>query len=183
MTARAFEPTRLDVKAFAAEGAELEGRWPLRQFDRVCESAVAEGPPTDADAVVWRARGEKLPARDAEPESWLHVEADATVALRCQRCLAAVRIPLTVRRKFRFVHGEDAAARLDAESDDDVLAMARALDLRELIEDELLLAMPLVPMHAVCPTPLPAPRNDEAAEERPNPFAALAGLKTRGRLS
>jgi uncharacterized protein len=183
MTSRAFEPTRLDVGAFAAEGAELEGRWPLRQFDRLCESAVAEDPPTDAEEVVWRARGEKLAARDAEPESWLHLEADATVALRCQRCLAGVRIPLTVRRKFRFVHGEDAAAQLDAESDDDVLAMTRALDLRELIEDELFLAMPLVPLHAVCPRPLPAPRNDAAAEERANPFAALAGLKVRSRPS
>ncbi|HEX7440783.1 MAG TPA: DUF177 domain-containing protein [Caldimonas sp.] len=181
MTSRAFEPTRLDVGAFAAAGAELEGRWPLRQFDRICESAVAELAPAEADAVVWKARGEKLPARDGEPESWLHVQADATVALRCQRCLAAVQIPLVVRRKFRFVHGEDAAAQLDAESADDVLAMTRALDLPELIEDELLLALPLVPMHAACPTPLPAPRNDEVVEERPHPFAALAGLKIRGR--
>ena len=44
-----------------------------------------------------------------------------------------------------FVRGEDAAAELDAESDFDVLTLTRSLDLRELVEDELLLALPLVP--------------------------------------
>ena len=82
------------------------------------------------------------------------------------------------------MHGEDAAAQLDADSEDDVLALTRALDLHELIEDELLLTLPLVPRHEVCPQPLPMvanadpPSGDEA--ERPNPFAALQALK-RGR--
>ena len=34
-----------------------------------------------------------------------------------------------------------------------MLALSRALDLRELVEDELLLALPLVPRHEVCPEP------------------------------
>ena len=85
---------------------------------------------------------------------------------------------LAIERSFLFVHGEDAAAQLDTDSEDDVLALTRALDLRELIEDELLLALPLVPRHEVCPTPLLAPADGEApVDDKPNPFAALAALK------
>ena len=49
-------------------------------------------------------------------------------------------MPLRVDRRFFFVAGEDAAASLDAESDDDVLTLEPALDLKSLVEDELLLA-------------------------------------------
>ena len=42
MSSRPFDPIRLDVEAFAAENAELDGRWPLTGFARVCESAAVE---------------------------------------------------------------------------------------------------------------------------------------------
>ena len=179
MSPRGFDPTCLDVEAFAVEGAELSGSWPLADFDRVGESAMADAAPGDADRVAWRARGRRVAGRGGEFSTWLDLDAEATISLQCQRCLAAVRVPLAVDRKFSFVSGEDAAAAIDASSEDDVLAMTRALDLRELIEDELLLAMPLVPRHAICPEPLPV-TDDDPVEERPNPFAALAGWKRDG---
>ncbi len=115
--------------------------------------------------------------RGAETQTWLHVEAETRVTLECQRCLRPVDVELKVNRSFLFVSGEDAAARLDTDSEDDVLALTRALDLRELIEDELLLALPIVPRHEVCPTPLRAPVGDEVADNKPNPFAVLMALK------
>jgi uncharacterized protein len=63
-----------------------------------------------------------------------------------------------------------------------VLALPRTLDLRELVEDELLLALPLVPRHDTCPVPLNLtvdPVETDAPAERKNPFAALQALKTR----
>jgi uncharacterized protein len=46
------------------------------------------------------------------------------------------------------------------------------------VEDELILALPLVPRHDACPQPLAAPATaEEPLAERPNPFAALAALK------
>ncbi|MDQ2927379.1 MAG: YceD family protein, partial [Pseudomonadota bacterium] len=77
-----------------------------------------------------------------------------------------------------FVEGEDAAAALDAESEDDVLALAPAIDLQSLIEDELLLALPLIPRHDVCPEPLvQAVGGDVKPSPEEHPFAALAALK------
>lgn len=181
MSSRDFDPNRLDVAAFARAAGELEGRWPLLQFDRLSESAAAEALPAHGGEVVWRARGEARAMRGGEMQVWLHLGATTTVPLECQRCLKPVEVPLAIERSFMFVHGEDAAAQLDADSEDDVLALTRALDLHELIEDELLLSLPIVPRHDACPVPLRVPDDvDELLDEKPNPFAALASLKRSG---
>jgi uncharacterized protein len=55
-------------------------------------------------------------------------------------------------------------------------------DLMGLIEDELLMALPLVPMHEACLSEHAPTSEDDAAAglaEKPNPFAVLATLKTR----
>ncbi|MEO7336479.1 MAG: DUF177 domain-containing protein [Caldimonas sp.] len=175
MVSRAFDPLRLDVERFAVEEAALEGSWPLSELDRLSASSAFDDRSSDSDRVSWAAKGEQRTSRGSEGECWLHLEAVAKVVLQCQRCLGPVPTRLDIRQALRFVHGEDAAAQLDSESDDDVLAMTRALDLRELVEDELLLSLPLVPMHDTCPEPLIALNEDVA--DRPNPFAALAALK------
>ena len=183
MPARDFDPFRLEVQAFAKEAGELEGRWPLALLDRVAESALSEAAGGGIGEVGWSARGERRATRGGDFQTWLHVKASAALPLECQRCLQPVTVVLEVARSFLFVHGEDTAAQIDADSEDDVLAMTRALDLRELIEDELLLAMPLVPRHEVCPMPLPVSPNEEFADVEPNPFAVLAALKRGGSLN
>jgi uncharacterized protein len=195
MAAREFDPFRLDVEAFAKEGASLEGRWPLAQLDRLAESAFADPDakggvdPLAGNEVAWRVRGEWRPVRggtDADRQIWLHLTAQTELPLECQRCLKPVATRVDVERSFLFVRGEDAAAQLDADSDDDVLALTRALDLRELIEDELLLALPLVPRHEVCETPAPLSSGEAEhadGDEPPHPFAGLAALKRGPRLN
>jgi uncharacterized protein len=182
MKARARDPSRLDVEPFAKEGGSLEGQWPLRQMRRLAESAHAEARPGEADMVAWQLRGELRPVRGEAPQPWLHVSARTTLNLECQRCLQPMSAMLEAARSFRFVQGEDAAAELDADSEDDVLALTRALDVRELVEDELILSLPLVPRHETCAQPLPvADAEPQPVEDRPNPFAALAALKRQER--
>ncbi len=196
MKSSRHDALRLDMAAFAADGAVLSGHWPGHTLARLAE---LQTPPQDMGPpdVAWQARGERRPAA-GEPELWLALTADAPVWLTCQRCLQPMKEPLVLDRRLRFVHGESQAETLDAESDDDVLALGRWLDLRELVEDELLLALPLVPRHAVCPQPLPmevrlepesgdgvddaadADPEPDPADKKPNPFAALLALKTGG---
>jgi uncharacterized protein len=130
--------------------------------------------------VQWSAEGERRRPLSVEPQTWLMLTVHATVRLECQRCLQPVAVPLSLKPAFRFVQGEDAAARLDAESEDDVLELTPSLDLRELVEDELLLALPIVPRHEQCPNVLPMSHDAETPETSPGPFAALEALK-RGR--
>ena len=180
MKQRQFDPLKLDVEAFARDGGRLDGEWSMVDLPRLAESAPPESPAATWPPLRWSVRGERVTPRAAEAQTWLHLEAEATVSLVCQRCLQAFAQPLAFARDLRFVRDEDLAAQLDADSDDDVLAMTRALDLRELIEDELLLELPLVPRHEQCPEPL-VHVDDElpepAEEDKPNPFAALAALK------
>jgi uncharacterized protein len=181
MPTRDFDPFRLEVQAFAKEAGELHGRWPLLQLVRLADSALDAGDTTRRDTeVAWSVRGEQRAAPGGEPQTWLHIRANTAVSLECQRCLQPMAVALAIDRSFLFVQGEDAAAQLDADSEDDVLALTRSLDLRELVEDELLLALPIVPRHELCPEPLPVRPNDPLAEEKPNPFAALAALKRGG---
>ncbi len=182
MKARGFDPLRLDVGAFAKEAGRLEGDWPLPELARLADSAAPEAPARETDRVHWQARGESRSVRGEPAQVWLHLEAGAKIALQCQRCLQPVRVPIAAQRSYLFVPGENAAAELDAESEDDVLALTRSLDLQALVEDELLLILPLVPMHDRCPSPLVAGQEDEAPlDAPPHPFAALASLKGRTR--
>jgi uncharacterized protein len=92
-------------------------------------------------------------------------------------------LPLKIDRRFFFVPGEDAAADLDADSEDDVLALTPSLDLHALVEDELLLALPIVPRHDQCPVAVPLVFDDESAgaEAADHPFAVLAALRGSGK--
>ena len=185
-TPRNIHPNRLDVAAFAEHQQALDGHWPLRALERLAESATLADAP--GDGVAWQLHGERRRRLGADDETWLHIEAQATVSMQCQRCLQPVAVRVEVDRWLRFVPGgEAAAAALDADSEDDILPLQRATDAQLLVEDELLLELPLVPRHEVCSQPLPmsageaelaaADEPDDAPAERPNPFAVLASLK------
>ncbi len=177
----AWNPDRLDVPAFAQAGAHLEADEPLSAFERVYAEAVpSDGPPA---SVHWQAHGEmRLAAKGGAPAVWLHLEANTHVPQTCQRCLGVVDIPLAVDRWFRFVADEAAAAAEDDDCEEDLLALEPRPSLHDVLEDELLMELPLVPMHDVCPVHIAMQAADPGVEEadaeaRKNPFAALAKLK------
>jgi len=178
MNPRQPDPRKLDVAVAAAKSLVLAGHWPLAGFSRLADGAAQDGD------VHWSVRGQTRVVAGGEPEVWLHLTARARLWRDCQRCLQPVALDLDVARALRFVGDEATAEALDAESEDDVLAMPRRLDLHDLVEDELLLALPLVPLHDECPVSLPMASGSEldqsADESAPKPFAVLAGLK-RGR--
>jgi uncharacterized protein len=197
MTASAFDPLHLNVAHFAADAQEARGDWAVADLPRLAESECpldagsplrapvsADSPrlPTRADKdrgrrVHWRAAG-SLRRVGGEDQVWMHLQAGADVILQCQRCLLPLTQAVHVDRHFRFVADEDTAAALDDEIEDDVLVLSRSLDLRELVEDEMLLALPLVPRHDVCPEAVPMQFGDvEAVGEKANPFASLAILR------
>jgi uncharacterized protein len=175
-----FDPHRLDVRRFAEEGAQLHAEERLPHFRRL--SAEAEGAGADRP-VRWSARGEMLNPRHVQPEVWVHLEAEANLPLVCQRCLNPVDVPVAVNRSFRFVADEATAAAEDDAAEEDLLALSRSFDLVELVEDELLMELPVAPRHDVCPEPVKMSATDPAFEaagaEKENPFAVLAALRGR----
>jgi uncharacterized protein len=171
MKMRVHDPRCLDVAAAAADGARLNGSWPLAGLERLAEGSA------EAGEVAWSVHLEQRGRAGAGARACLHLDASANVMRECQRCLRPVELRLAVDRDFTFAADEETAAALDAHSEDDVLALTRCFDLRTLVEDELLLALPLVPRHERCPVPLattPEPAGNPPSE---HPFAALAALK------
>ena len=173
-----FSADRLDVKAFAQAKAHLAGHDSLLKYKRLSQSAHKLHPDLYVD---WSADGELRDRLGSSPQAWLHLKAEAAFPGVCQRCMQPMDVPLHVERLFRFVHDEATAEAQDGESEEDVLVLSREFKLRELVEDELLLDLPLVPRHDECPVSvqMSAGEEDLAPEPAPanNPFAALAGLQ------
>ena len=179
---KTFNPRHLDLKAFAQAGAGLQGQAPLADWPRLLqEQFAAEGLP--AQAVRWQLQGRMIPVTGGAPQVGLALQAKMELAMQCQRCLTPVVETVMAERDFLFVADEATAEAMDEDSDADVLVISRDFDVLSLIEDELILALPLVPRHDTCPQSLPDAAVDEGfeqASERPNPFAALAALKKGG---
>jgi uncharacterized protein len=183
-----FLPASLHVQAFAQAGATLDGADPLQNYERLNEELQRPAP----DIVVnWSATGELRSSQSGADQVWLHLKAATTAPLACQRCLSPVDVPLAFDRSFRFVADEATAAALDDEVEEDLLALSGEFDLLGLIEDELLMELPVVPRHELCPTELPYLLEPGATaqgaveddlDEKPNPFAVLAKLRT-GKLN
>ena len=175
-----FSVNRLDIKAFAQHDAQLEGDQPMGQFQRLLSEDLRHDAAA-TEPVIWGLEGEWVEETGRPGEAWLHLQADTVVQMQCQRCLQPVDMAVQADRSFRFVKDEATAAALDDESEEDVLVLEPLLNAHELIEDELLLALPMVPMHDVCPVDVKLEAAtqdfDPGKAEKTNPFAALASLR------
>lgn len=172
------------MRAFAQNSGQITVESPLARFERLGDE-LFESSGAEAQLLVnWHADGSmRTDSQGAAPALWLHLEAKAVVPLQCQRCLGAAETVLEVDRWFRFVADEATAEAQDDESEEDVLVLEPAMSLYALLEDELLMALPLVPMHETCPVPVVMQASSpgiapEGSDDPPvHPFAALAKLK------
>lgn len=173
-----FNLERLDLAALALAGTTLQGQVPVGTLARLSQ----ECGPTGADRPVhWLVQGEQRRDAAGQPQVWLHLQAQVEVPLTCQRCLAPADVRVVAERSFRFVASEEQAATEDEDAEEDVLALTPDFKLMSLVEDELLMAMPLVPRHDTCPGDVKLTIQDAdfevAQAAKPNPFAALAALR------
>jgi uncharacterized protein len=99
----------------------------------------------------------------------LHLTIKANLLMTCQRCLDE----MTVDLDLNFDYLINSAQIMEAEDSDEIdwIEANHEMDVGELIEDELLLAMPIAPTHAHDCSKLSTQSGD-----KPNPFAALKGL-------
>ena len=172
---------RVNLSRWAERGAEghaLSQALPLKLFSRLLAdvpdpSLVASDAAARVSVRVFFAPPHPGEAKGA---IWLDLTAHADLPLTCQRCLKTMPVSLNVDQRVRFVETEAQAEAEDEEAEEDVLALTPEFDLLALVEDELILAVPLVALHGEC-----SPEGyDPAVEEPPektNPFAVLAALK------
>ena len=156
----------IDGFEFATAGATQEGTLPLSSFARLQDVLVS-----DAGDVRYAVQG----MRDGRGRPTLELRVRTTLQLRCQRCLAP--LPYEVSEQALLVlagsQAEIDAEPLDVESPDRVVA-AKDMDLRALVEDELILALPYAPRHEGCEA-----RPEGSDRGASSPFAGLRGMMQR----
>ena len=162
---RVFMPHQpvIDGFEFASAGATQEGSLPFGGFARLRDLLAS-----DAGEVSYRLQG----LRDERGRPSLRIAVRGTVAMRCQRCLEA--IPVEVREEELLVlaatQAEIDADPVDVDTPDRLLA-GKAMDVRQLVEDQLLLALPYAPRHERCRAAAGSDAGDKV-----RPFAGLKGL-------
>ncbi|MCU7936328.1 MAG: DUF177 domain-containing protein [Candidatus Thiodiazotropha sp. (ex Dulcina madagascariensis)] len=170
-------PDRLDPWRFADLGKEFGGELSLDVFPRLSACLLRPAGRVSFELIFGHDRD-----RDGQRRAVLNGWIRADLPLQCQRCLEEVVYPVDARLSVAFVRGPEEAEQLE-ESLDPCLVDGDQVVFRDLIEDELLLALPQVAMHdsGVCSASL-EPAADEATIEdseqrRDNPFAVLTELK------
>jgi len=166
-----WNPKDLDLHRFTQLGGELSVATPLLALPRVLEACLDQAL-VGQRVCQWVLRGE-LRSMGGVDQAWLHLSAELDVRQTCQRCLEPMDMAVHVDRWFRLVADEATALAEDDEAEEDLLALAPDFDALNLLGDDILLALPLVPRHQACHAPLSA----ALEEDLPHPFAALAGLK------
>lgn len=166
-------PARIDFRKLAEQRASVEGNLPIASFGRLCGLL-------EADA------GELSIALSFEPGKGRNPRvtgrAAGTASMLCQNCLERVELTLEVDIDTFIVATVDQLLELD-QGEDGIVCEGSLLTVSEIVEDELMLALPMVPRHADgdCGETA-APEDDVVPEEARSPdtyrpFAGLESLK------
>ena len=162
-------PKIIRVSSAVNREAHYAGELPVKALSRLTEALADDAGTLQADLLAWKASG--YPALSGTLSGVLNLE--------CRRCGKAYALALAHKLDLRLVASEEEELRLlkDCEpywvQDDE-------LSLHDLVEDETLLALPMLPRCESCENEAgAAPQTAREAEEprRENPFAALKNLK------
>ncbi|MBL0076052.1 MAG: DUF177 domain-containing protein [Rhodocyclaceae bacterium] len=157
----------IDAFEFARTGRVLDGTISLVEFPRLLDMLQEfEG------ELHVRIEGQT----DEERKSWLLVAGSGVVVLKCQRCLERLGFPVVIHSRLQLRVGDvtEIAWSDEALDDDayDIIPASQPLAVKDLVEDEVILLLPVSPMHDVCVLP-----KSGANDQKPSPFAVLAKLK------
>lgn len=154
----------IDSLDFARRGGELSGVMPVAELPRMADLLA------DPEGVInYELRG--LVGHDGKPQ--LALTLDGSCNLRCQRCLSALSYQINLVSRLRLISEGDVDS-ADIEDDEvDSIPAEKHLDVLVLIEEELLLSLPIAPKHDLGECEIAA----EGLNRSNNPFAVLAGFK------
>lgn len=180
-------PELLDPVKFARQGESVSGPIKLSELPRIVarlmpdqvedNDATTDNNVVSEGAVLFELNF-SLKGRAAVAKGSFTTE----VSMLCQRCLEQMSIPLSGDIALEFISGESAESSLEEGQYDVVNYTAETINLRELIEDELILALPFAPMHEEDECQATQKIKDLQSEQaqdkaKDNPFTVLAELK------
>jgi len=167
-------PKYFDPRKYASHEQALEGYLPLNKFKELCAILASN----EGNAFI------HLDFRVDEDRRYIATGSlTAQVQVVCQRCMGAVNHDLALDLLLAFVYDEDHAKNLPDDYDPVVMTDGEVI-LADMVEQEIILALPIVAYHeeSGCnPTAVKyASSTDDAPDdEKPNPFSILAQLKAK----
>lgn len=169
-------PTEIALDKWADVGFEWQGVVPITQFERLADEIDSMGDDTLDVAFSLGKKNAIL---------WLNYKIEATLLVPCQRCLTPMAVNISDSYRLAILENEDKINYLQAIDNtaeyvliDEVCEAGtrQMLPIADLLEDELLLAIPLAPRHKDCEM-----LTDSVGEipntPKENPFAMLEQLK------
>ncbi len=159
-------PTMVDSLEFACNSRFIEGNVPLKWLPHLADRLLE----LDGSLAV------SLEGWQSEEKFLLRLVIDGTLLLQCQRCLASVCLPMQVNSVLQLISTDDDWPDEELMDDEmDAIEASEVLDVVGLIENEVLLALPLAPRHEYCE--LPGEAGAAENEYGSASFLVLAALK------
>lgn len=159
-------PLFIDNIAFAKKNERLTGSLTLANCPRLSELSQANPSDNPTEVVIDYLLEGKT---DSVGQHLLYLSLTTNLTTTCQRCLGPM--PLKMKLDFNYLITDIDDTDVEDSDDIDLQEPSQTMDLIALIEDEIIMAMPIAPIH------------DEdcgaivtQSGEKPNPFAALKGL-------
>ncbi len=165
----------VDIFEVSRSCAFLEGKLTLEDMPELREMLECDAPSAE---VLWIAQGRgkrrNLPATD------LTVKVDVeTSCARCGKSLV-IHIEKTVPFLFTKTEEEADAMPIEQDGDDEIVVGKTKFDLVHWVQEELILSLEAFPSHEDCePEAEKLEAGTDEIPEKTNPFACLAGFKTR----
>jgi uncharacterized protein len=159
----------IDAFEFCRSNGLREGVTPVAEMTRLAADCA-----DNSGDITWSIQGGAT--RQGYPSMTLSVSGN--VQLVCQRCLTPFGYHLDSSTMLVLGKDDEEADQVEEILDDesiDVIVGSRTTDIRDLLEDEALLALPQVPKHEVCPS---SELLDKLKFDESSPFAGLKNLKS-----
>ncbi|SRR6266581_1436948 len=153
----------IDSLEFARIGGRIDGDVPVVALPRLIDLVEDDG-----GALSFSLVG----GRNPDGKSYLQLTVEGRLRLRCQRCLRPMDWPVFSCSRLVLVAPGESWPDEAAADEADPIEADKAQAVSALIEDEVLLALPISPRHERCDLPAGAGRHGDQS-----PFAVLANLK------
>ena len=161
-------PTKVDPFRLADLSLGLRGTLPISKMTRLCPSLASSEGEVAVDLVF---------GVDEEDIRYVRGQMTTCLMLNCQRCLVPFRYEIIGNFMLGIVRTEEEADRLPKRYDP-LCVPDLSLVISEVVEDELIVSLPIVPMHAV--SECKAKQSIESHSiETDNPFGVIESLRSK----
>lgn len=161
-------PEQVDHRRLVSDQAILQGTIPIHRFSRLVRLVESD----NGNAQI------RLEFRKRKKQQTLVVgKASLEASLICQACLESLTIPLEIAVQLILVSSESELLALK-QDEDGLLVDSKLVTLVDLVEDELIVSLPMVPRHSfgTCELFSQKPGQDDMKETH-QPFAALSKMQ------